>query len=189
MTLAADRTLPFFGVASMGGILAPDVSVAGVPSGGDMMLSLDSAQAVPTLGGIMLLILGLLFAFIALVTLKNRTPGQAGSPVVLALAAGTISAAIGGSTLITDARAQAPFNLVIDLADFGDNDQYTAPIPRSESVYTNDTGQNVAIDNISLDSGVERETITSGEPECNEGTTLPPDGSCGIRIRGALVAE
>lgn len=65
----------------------------------------SGAQAIPTLGGAMLVILSILLAFVALRVLHRRSGGHASPMLVAGLLGGALVAGGGGGKLISDAHS------------------------------------------------------------------------------------
>lgn len=130
--------------------------------------------SVPTLSGALLILLSILLAIMVFRTLRAKDWGRS---VAILAAAGIVAAGSGtGGKIIVDAQA-AGGSGVLSLPQ-GGTVQLTANVPFT---WQNTSGVTQRILDITISCG---SLVPSGlgHPECAEGLTIPPGGSCGILI-------
>ena len=153
--------------------MLPLAAQAGLTSGSITFTPAAGAAAtpVPTLGGVMLLLLALLLAFVAFTHLRRQ---RAKAMLVLCLAGGSLLSAAGGVTLIERASAGG------DGIFFISNSQgETLPIfPNTFNEYTNDTSVPMGVQSVELPSS---NCLNSPVPQaCTGGLELAPGEECQI---------
>lgn len=97
-------------LAVAGLVLMPGMAQAGV-GGGTITFEPLGATAIPTLGGVMLVILSLLLALVGVLILRRNRRAGGGTAVSLAagaLVAGSLASGAGGVKLVQYAQAQVP---------------------------------------------------------------------------------
>ncbi|MDZ7783842.1 MAG: midcut-by-XrtH protein [Halioglobus sp.] len=154
------------------GAMLPLAAQAGIPGGSITFTPAAGATAtpVPTLGGVMLLLLALLLAFVAFTHLRRQ---RAKAMLVLCLAGGSLLSAAGGVTLIERASAGG------DGIFFISNSQgETLPIfPNTFNEYTNNTSVPMGVQSVELPSS----NCPNGPvPACTGGLELTPGEQCQI---------
>jgi len=124
--------------------MLPLAAQAGIPAGSITFTPAAGATAtpVPTLGGVMLLLLALLLAFVAFTQLRQQ---RAKMLLVLCLAGGSLLSATGGVTLIERATAGGETFIIAN------SQGETLPIfPGEFNEYTNDAGVTMNVQSVQL---------------------------------------
>lgn len=157
-------------------LLLPSLAWAGAAPPGSITFSPD-AESIPALGGTMLVLLSLLLAFIAFLSLRRkRAGGGTASLLVVALVAGSLVSAVGGITLVRESHADIPATPIVD------PNGETLPIqPDTSNPFVNNSGVPMNVTRISLpSSGCPAETATGFPGACALGATLAPGETCEV---------
>lgn len=161
-------------VGLLSGWMVPGIASAGVP--GATIRFGPQAQAVPTLGGVALVLLATLFAFIALRVLHRRQGGK-GTAVLLAgiLTTGAIATGGGGIKLLGETFAQAQ-TTTVPIADMdlqGGIFEFRVLDDGSINEFRNDSSVPVVV--LSIEPDFE---ICAVDGTCQEGLVLPVGETC-----------
>jgi len=160
-------------------------ALAGAGTGGSITFQPDAAP-IPVLGGAMLLLMGLMLAFIAFVTLRRHRGGA--TWFLGALATGALLSGMGGVKLISDASAGIPGAFLIT----NPGGQSFPLVDDQFHIFHNDSGTTQRVLNISLPSplcGGGGDPAFPDPPEsCTEGQRLGSGDSCEVDLRCSSVA-
>lgn len=161
-------------------IAMPLTASAGIPSGSITFAPAAGAAAtpVPTLGGVMLLLLALFLAFVAFTHLRQQ---RAKMMLVLCLAGGSLMSGAGGVTLIERATAGGEVFII------GNSQGQTLPIfPDEFNEYTNDAGVPMNVQSVQLPTPCPNAPVPQ---VCAGGLELAQGEQCEIDCRQLQVSD
>lgn len=161
--------------------LVPGTALAGAFGGGTITFGrAESVQAVPTLGGAMLVLLAILFAFVALRVLHSREQGGGVASLVGAiLVGGALVAGGGGAKLLGDAWAisQVEVSITDSNLDAG-NGRYETELPDNGVLATYKNSSTTTIDVLSVEPRSDDSPTCDVSGTCQEGVSLPVGDTC-----------
>jgi len=137
-----------------------------------------AATPVPTLSGMMLIVLALLLAAVAYRILRQKENNASRMMVLSLLTVGALASGLGGVTLINDAYASipGPNPTVVDLTDPNGN---TVGIHSGTKSYINKTGEVTEILERSLEDFCIFRPIIN---QCTIGKQLAVDEVCDLKV-------
>lgn len=144
--------------------------------GGSIVFS--TANSIPTLPGMLLIVLGLFLGLIAFKMMKSNGFNNKAFTIT-AMGAGAVLSAASGLQVINSVEASAPVILV----NTGDIDT-TMSLNIGDNVYQNNTSKNFFVKNINF-NGMSCNTAVSGYPNlCTVSLVIPPGSSCSLNCSG-----
>lgn len=167
---------------SMSGVALALCSTKALAGPGGAIVFGANASAIPTIPGTMLVVLGLILAFIAFKVFANKSSGNTAF-LVTALSSGAILSMAGGAKLIENADAGTVILPPPILSTFIIPNT-NMDINPGVNIYRNNTGTPQKVLSITLPGTCPSPTAGGMEPLCTVGQTIAPLNSCSISCPG-----
>ena len=158
----------------------------GAAGSGEIVFAPIGAQAVPALGGTMLVILSILLAFIAFRVMRaKRAEGQVSAMAVSGMAIGVLAAAGAGGKLVSEAYSGVSAQQNVTGLEQLENGNYrfdltSFAIVSGDITFTNDADSPVKVEALSWEPVDDQSVLKTGDEYCSEGDILQVGEECNV---------